>query len=101
MRAATGRTTSPSRRPAEDSFWTTSHSRSRAPAAPWALVVYGLAGMPVGSFEWQTASWSEGGNAVLNSGESIAFGSGTVSLSGVGNNFVVLGQGPVHGLTAV
>jgi hypothetical protein len=72
-----------------------------APAASWTLVVYGLAGMPVGSFEWQTASWSEGGNAVLNSGESIAFGSGTVSLAGVWNNFVVLGQGSVHGSTAV
>jgi len=72
------------------------------PAASWTLHVFSaISGTDVGSYDWQAGMWTSGGGTPLNSAEFIVFGSGAVSLTGAGNNFLVLGQGAFQGSVLV
>jgi hypothetical protein len=71
------------------------------PTGSWTLSVFSIGGAQVGSFDWATGSWMAGGTVALTSEQSIAFGSGSVSLAGVGDNFLVLGVGSFQGSVEV
>jgi hypothetical protein len=69
--------------------------------ASWTLDAFDLVGEQIGTYDWATDGWTLGGSTPLSSGEALAFGSGSVSLAGVGDSLVVTGVGSYHGSTEV